>query len=282
MRALVLSGGGQKGAVQVGVLKYLLKDLKRHYDIMTGISVGALNVAALSMYKKGEEEAAFDFLYNIWMNVSKDKVYKSWFPFGILQGLFKSSLYNSEPLHDLVHSIVDVEKVATSGKRVAVGAVSLNSGKCEFYHQDSPFFVDAVLASSSYPAMLCPVKINGELWTDGGVKEITPLKKAMDMGATEIDVIVADPDETTLKFEDDPNFLDMIKRTMTLMADEISVDDVKKALLYNELAKLGYEGKKYIPINVYKPKVTLSADPLAFDHGEILNMIDVGYRLAKE
>ena len=67
MRAVVLSGGGSKGAYQIGVWKALRK-LKIKYEIVTGTSVGALNGAIMvqNNYYKA---------YNLWSNISMDKIF---------------------------------------------------------------------------------------------------------------------------------------------------------------------------------------------------------------
>ena len=67
MRAVVLSGGGSKGAYQIGVWKALRK-LKIKYEIVTGTSVGALNGAM--MVQKDYYKA-----YNLWSNISMDKIF---------------------------------------------------------------------------------------------------------------------------------------------------------------------------------------------------------------
>jgi len=62
MRALVLSGGGSKGGFQFSALNYIIKELGVRYDILCGISVGALNCAHLSMYSKDKQDLAIDNL----------------------------------------------------------------------------------------------------------------------------------------------------------------------------------------------------------------------------
>lgn len=57
--------GGVKGAYEVGALKGLIDNLAAQdtaYDIVSGVSVGSINSAALSLFKKGEEKEAVDFL----------------------------------------------------------------------------------------------------------------------------------------------------------------------------------------------------------------------------
>ncbi len=60
-RALALRGGGTKGAYEVGVLKgfvkhFLPEDYK--YDVVVGVSIGAINSAILALYPPGQEAAA--------------------------------------------------------------------------------------------------------------------------------------------------------------------------------------------------------------------------------
>lgn len=68
MKALVLSGGGSKGAFQIGVLRQLVDRESADYDIYAGISVGALNAAMLST---GSTDETVDQLEDIWFNKIK-------------------------------------------------------------------------------------------------------------------------------------------------------------------------------------------------------------------
>ena len=69
-RAIVLSGGGSKGAYQMGVWKALLK-LNIKYDIVTGTSVGALNAALMTQktYYRG---------LNLWKNLNYKMIFKDY------------------------------------------------------------------------------------------------------------------------------------------------------------------------------------------------------------
>lgn len=182
MKALVLSGGGSKGAYQAGALKHILGELQVNYDIFCGVSVGAINCAFLSMFPSGEEQKSSDILCDMWSHLDTSKIYKRWFPFGRWHALWTKSFFDSSPMSELLRSNIDIEKIRRNGKKVNVGTVSLSSGKYTIFDQSSDYFVDAVIASASFPGMLTPVKFLGQLWTDGGIKEISPIKKAMEMG----------------------------------------------------------------------------------------------------
>lgn len=282
MRALVLSGGGAKGAYQVGVLKYILNDLKVSYDAFCGVSVGALNSAFLSMFPSGAEPDTYAALEALWHRVDTSKIYKRWFPFGRLHGLWLSSLYNSRPLMDWINSELDMEKIKTSGKKCCVGAVSLTSGEYRVFDQDYPEFGKAVIASSSYPGMLIPIELEGELWADGGIKEITPLKAAINLGATEIDVIICSPKSDSKPFPENPNAINVLTRTLDLMSDEVISNDMQKSVLINELVLKGaHPEKRYIKFNIIRPDHNLTDDSLDFNQDKIKEMLAKGYEDAK-
>lgn len=64
-RTLSLSGGGAKGSYEVGALWQMARMLNgsdMHYDVLSGISVGAINSAALALFEKGDEVNATEFL----------------------------------------------------------------------------------------------------------------------------------------------------------------------------------------------------------------------------
>lgn len=282
MRALVLSGGGARGAYQVGALKYLINDLGLRYDILCGVSVGALNCGFLSMFRNDEKRDGLDKLIEIWENISTPKVYKRWFPFGRAHSLWEKSLYNSQPLIDLVRRDLHLDKVRSSGKLVGVGAVSLSTGKYRTFTQDDDSFVDGVLASSSFPAFLKPILIEGELYTDGGVKEVTPLKQAIDFGADAVDVIMCSPLQPSEGFVENNNTIDVATRTIGLMNDDVMVNDIKMALMYNELVSLGgAPGKRFVDIKMIYPNQSLDIESLSFDHDKIMKIMSQGYDDAK-
>lgn len=281
MRALVLSGGGSKGAYQVGALKYLLGELNLVYDIFCGVSVGAINSSFLSQFPTGQEKTSIELLSNFWDNITTASVYKRWFPFGRWHALWKNSFYDSSPLHNLIRSNLDLNKIRESGKQVSVGTVSLSSGKYTTFTQDSDYFIDAVIASASFPGMLTPVKFMNHYWIDGGVKEISPIKEAIRLGATDIDVVMTSPEMRVKHFIEKPTTIDVLKRCLDLSTDKIMSNDIEKAEMYNILAKNGNSDKKTIEIKIIRPQFNLVDDLLNFDSDKIKEMMKKGYDNAK-
>lgn len=284
MRALVLSGGGSKGAYQVGVLKYLLGFEGRQYDIICGTSVGAINGATLSMYKEGDEARSIQDLEKFWLSISTRSIYKRW-ALGYLSVLWRSSVYNSKPLQKLIRSNLCAEAIRASGKQLSVGAVSLKTGEYRTWNEKDPEIVEAVMASGAFPGVLLPVEIGGELWIDGGVRENTPLGKAIELGATEIDVILTFPRNPEGKLRSTKT-LGVVRRTIDSLTSELFWDDLKMAALYNELVAcsegVGFKDKRHVPIRVWQPEGVLIDNPLDFDPGVIRDNISLGFQDALE
>ena len=282
-RALVLSGGGSFGAFQVGVLKHLMGDLNLKYKVYCGISVGAINCGFLSMYKDSENHRASNELEELWRGLSTAQIYKQWFPFGVLHGLSKNSLYNSSPLKEFIYSILNPDNIKSANHKLRVGAVSLDTGKYKVFDENYPQLADAILASSAFPIMFTPVELENQMWIDGGIRDTTPLGVAIKLGATEIDVILTTPknvEKQDFKFK---KALAVALRSLSVMTDEIADNDIKVAMLINKLVEAGAgKDKRYVKINVYRPDKYLIENPLDFDNDKINKMIDYGYNLVKE
>lgn len=122
------------------------------------------------------------------------------------QSLRAKSLLRMDPVRATVDRIIDPERVAASGLTLRVGAVSLRSGELHYtdelgrmYERDGtpldrePVSIkDAVLASASIPVVFPPTPLGGDVYVDGGVREILPLSLAFNqLGAGHIFAVVA-------------------------------------------------------------------------------------------
>lgn len=282
MRALVLSGGGSRGAFQVGVLQHLICDLGRDYESYCGISVGAINSVHLAMYSSGMRKVGAQMLKELWLDLDAPQVYKKWFLFRELAALWKPSVYNTEPLADMLYKQVDLHRIKLAKRKLRVGAVSLTTGKYRIFDEDYEDLAGAVLASSAFPVMFTPVELEGEWWTDGGARDITPLKCAIDLGADVIDVILTSTKNMPKTYPENAKAIDYGARTLSIMTDEIMENDVKIALLINELVMCGKSNKKNVEINIYRPAQRLPGNSLDFSPADIREMIKHGYEVARE
>lgn len=282
MRALVLSSGSERGAFQAGALKYLLGELKTNYSLICGVSVGAINSAIIGQYKQGEELEASNKLISLWNNISINDIYKPWRFFGRAFAPWKLGLFDGSPLTNLIKNNVCIDKIHHSRKKIIVGATSLSSGRYILFDQDHPNFIEAVNASASFPLLIPPVKIGNNFYIDGGAKEYSPIKTAINNGADEIDIIITNPQIRINKFIKNPNMIDIINRSFDILIDKIMNNDIEKLLLYNKLSAANLSDKKLIKYRIIQPEVNLIENLMKFDKVDIKNMIDIGYQRCKE
>ena len=126
--------------------------------------------------------------------------------------------------------------------------------------------------------MLTPASIGGDLWTDGGLRNVTPLGEAIHAGAQNVDVVLcSDPfAKSPFEVKDAHAIPQLLLRSIDIMNDEVSRADLRIAGLKNDLSELRTEYRK-VKIRLFQPKEPLPFDPLDFDPGNIRKMIDAGY-----
>lgn len=279
MQALVLSGGGSRGAFQVGALKFLAEQ-GQSYDLFCGISVGAINAAHLSMFADFSE--AVVALEALWRRLTTASVHRRWFPFGYAHALWKLSARDSRPLQELLRAEYDPAATQAANKQLRVGAVSLRDHSYRLFTEADPGIVEAVIGSSAFPGMLTPGWLDGQWWVDGGVRNVTPLKAAIDAGADAVDVVMASA-SLPVHNPDPRSTFDVLTRSLSAMLDEILATDIKMALLYNDLIGMGAApDKRAIEIRMVQPTGPLPGEGLEFEPPDIAAMINVGYEHARE
>lgn len=181
--AFVLAGGGSFGAVQVGMLRELVKD-GIVPDLVVGSSVGAINGAYFAGAPTPEGVAQLEA---IWCGLRRRDVFP--FTWSSVIGLFtrRDYLLNSHglralleqrlPYRNLEDAVISVHVVATDV--LDGGTVKLSTGPA----------ADAVLASCSIPAAFPPVRIGERQLMDGGVASNTPISVAVELGARRLIVL---------------------------------------------------------------------------------------------
>lgn len=206
MRGIVLSGGGSKGAYQVGVWKALRK-LKIKYDIVTGTSIGSIN--GLMMVQG-------DYFKTVWLwrNICFTDLCDDTFPDKYDTLLGKTEIYKNYAKHFFKEggmSMVKMRKLLEKSyndnkfneSKINYGIVTFNLSKMKpltIWKKDlKGHVIDYVLASSSCYPIFKKTEINGEKYIDGGYYDNVPINMALDMGADEI--IVVDLESVGLKKE---------------------------------------------------------------------------------
>lgn len=271
MRILVLSGGGSRGAFQAGVIDALSHNTKNRWDMIFGVSVGALNGAFLAQFPKDDIALASECLNNFWFGIKGNQsVYKRWNPFGKLHALWKNSLYDTSPLKQMVYSNLSKSALRTSRVELGIGAVCLETGEYATISGLSDDIHDWVLASSAFPVAFPPVKINEKNWVDGGVRDITPISDVFKFNPDHVDVILTAPMSDYLGGNGQSrNAIDVALRTASIMSHEVFL---------NDLENIPAEFKN--KVSVYSPTVSLP-DPLDFNPDVIVSLHSNGLQNGK-
>lgn len=193
MRAIVLSGGGSKGAYQMGVWA-ALKKLNIHYDIVTGTSVGALN-AALMVQKTFYKGLFFWYNLNSKMIFNEDlkqdyhtkegkKDILKWYAKGVLNGGIEV-----KGLEDTIRQVIQPKKVLKSNVDMGIVTFNMKTLKPKIVKKkdlNENNLCDYLLASAScFPAFKMKT-IEEENYIDGGIYDNLPINLAIDLGATEV------------------------------------------------------------------------------------------------
>ena len=130
-RALALSGGGALGAYEGAVFMGLVNNLPLEdvtYDVVVGVSAGALNTLGLSGFEPEDAENAAEFLFALWNSIPQYKAFQMW-PGGILEGLFfKSGIFDISPG---IEWVTDQFGDRTVKKKVTMAAVDADIGTYE-------------------------------------------------------------------------------------------------------------------------------------------------------
>lgn len=287
-RALVLSGGGSRGAYQVGALKALAED-GRSWDSVHGVSVGALNAGWIAMHKKHLHGVCISTLYSIWNRVLKtEQIYAAWAPFGLkyLYSLWKGSLHTGGPLRHLVEEFWDGQLIKDSGIKLTVGCCSLSSGRYHAIDQTNDRILDYVLASSHLPMVFEPIKIDGELWVDGGIRHQIPILEALKEEPDEIDIVVTSPvltERTEPKTEEQLKSMSNVAgRAAEILADQVYANDYFTVLrAMKSIEKHGFANKP-IKIRLYAPSSQPSISSMDFSEHIIQTGLKDGYEEMKK
>jgi NTE family protein len=186
--AVVLSGGGSLGAVQLGALRALL-EAGVQPDLVVGCSVGALNAAALAV------DPSLDRLTEMergWRSLDSTDVFGRGRRILAAQLLSvavrrEDHLYEPDALRALVRRWVPVDDLADTAVPCHVVTTDLLSGLPCWWTSGDP--VTLLTASACLPALFPPVALGDSLHVDGGVTCPVPVGKALDLGAARTWVI---------------------------------------------------------------------------------------------
>ncbi|NVN18326.1 patatin-like phospholipase family protein [Muricauda sp. HICW] len=289
MRALVISGGGSKGAFAGGVAQFLIQEAKHDYDLFVGTSTGSLLISHLALNK-------LDKIKNIYSNVNQDSIFNNC-PFiikkkhgvetiainhwNVIKNFIKGkkTFGESENLRTLIRSSITVQefnKLKKSKMDVVVTVSNLSLNQVEYKSiNDCTYdeFCDWIWISSNYTPFMSLVKKDGCEYADGGLGTLVPIEEALLRGATEVDVIVLHTEVNHLNRMSSKNPFDLITTIFGFMLDRIENQNVR-------IGKLVANQKDAI-INFYYTPTVLTTNSLIFNKERMTLWWKRGYLYAK-
>lgn len=226
---LVLSGGGARGAYQVGVLAAVQEICEKSgispcFDYLSGVSAGAINASSLAANCDNYKNAS-DNLIKLWSEVSVEKVFSTdsltmgkigfqWMSelsFGSFTGTTPGrSLLNTSPLRNLIHSNMEYEKIEENIRKGHLTALAITAidyvtsatvtfiqgrdnlpawDKGRKYSQRTMISTDHIMASSAIPMLFPPIQVDDRFFGDGAVRNHAPCSPVIYLGAEKLLVI---------------------------------------------------------------------------------------------
>jgi len=256
--ALVISGGGAKGAFAVGVLQYLHD---RHRDsgwfaIVGGTSTGAL-IAPMAALMGGPEPMATEalrVLEDMYGNSDTDRILHRRH---VIEWLWRRDcVYTSGPLRELIETALRPEWFewlhGDEAPECYVVYVDYWTGKKSVVKAREPgttreLFMQAMLASASVPVIVEAARVGKTPCYDGGMRDLLPLGTAINMQAEVLLPIYLDP-EVFPEIEAEPRRVDRIMmRTIDIMTDEALRNDVRFATQINTALRARRELESEFP-----------------------------------
>ena len=289
-RALVISGGGAKGAWAGGVAEYLINEKKYNYVLGVGSSTGSILLPHLLMDE-------IEIIKDIYTNVrTKDLFTLNPFIIKKKGGEFEvelnhlnivKSFLNSTPTFGDSHKLLrklrkelsfdQFQKLRKMGKEVVVTVSNLTKQKLEYKSSKTEGyadFVDWIWGSANYVPFMSILRKNGCEYADGGFATILPIRAAINLGDVDtVDVIVLSPKEMDRNLPKSTNAF----QTMSKVFDISMNHSFNKDLMLGQLSSL----TKEVEVNIYYTPELLTDNPLVFDPETMRRWWSMGYDFAK-
>ncbi|GGW79323.1 MULTISPECIES: patatin-like phospholipase family protein [Salegentibacter] len=290
MRALVISGGGSKGAFAGGVAQYLIQEEGKKYDLFLGTSTGSLLIPHLAMgnidkvydiytnvnqrkifnvnpfvvkRKEGREYVTINYFNMFWQFVRKKRT------FGESQNLRKhiKRNFSEENFDHLKNQVEDVVVTVSNLSKNRVEYKSIN----DFTYED---FCDWIWISCNYIPFMSLAKKDGFEYADGGLGCVVPIREAIKRGATEVDAIILEAENMEYNKVLGKNPFSLMINLFGFLLDQVEYHDIVEG----KLAALN----KKVKLNTYYTPTKLTENSLVFNKKLMGEWWQQGYDHAKE
>lgn len=289
-KALVISGGGSKGAFAGGVAEYLLKEKKNTYDIFLGTSTGSLMVSHLAL---GE----IDALKTIYTGVNQRSIFNI-NPFRIINkngvtivnirhsatllSFLKGSktFGESKNLRKLIVKKItrDIyDAILKEKKEVVVTISNFTANRIEYKSmQEHSYedFCDWIWGSCNYIPFMSLLEKNGYQYGDGGFGCLIPIREAIERGAKVIDAIILETEITQINRMPAKNPFSLLFTIQEFMMEHVEKHNIT-------IGKLSAK-QNNVELNLYYTPSVLTTNSLVFDAKKMSKWWDSGYKYAKK
>lgn len=310
-KALVISGGGSKGAFAGGIVDYLVNVKKRDYDLYVASSTGTLvqlitSTNNIDKLKEGYTTITNEDIWKInpfkindnsngkikmslnWWNVIRNTTprfkikRKNKFPFiEIIKIPGEISFGNSDNLLKTIKRFMSEKEYQMVrdelGRELVVCVVNATLKQVEYKSSTNWGYDDfcewTKASCSAYPFMN-PLTKNEYQYIDGGVLEPVPIQEAINRGATEIDVIRLKEENPKFGVEYMRNLVHGVLTSIDMMHSEIGRDDVR-------IGHLRANGDN-VKLNIYYTPRKLTNNSLIFDKDIMTEWWKEGFEFAKK
>jgi NTE family protein len=285
MKALVISGGGSKGAYAGGVAEYLIATQKTRYDLLIGTSTGSLllphlalgkidklreiytnvnpadifNINPFIIKKKGNREYVAIRHWNVLWQLMRNKR-----TFGESKNLRKNMSRNFTIEEFLILKNSDTEIIVTVSN-LTKNEIEYKSIKDYDYND----FCDWMWISSNYIPFMSLVTKNGYEYADGGFGAVSPIRQAIKMGAKEVDAIILEAENMEYNKILGKNPFSLMVNLFGFIIDQIESHNIAEG----KLAAL----TKDVKLNLYYTPTKLTENALIFDKTLMKNWWKRGY-----
>ncbi|QKX06329.1 patatin-like phospholipase family protein [Aquimarina sp. TRL1] len=290
MRALVISGGGSKGAYAGGVAEYLIEQEKRRYDLFLGTSTGSLLIPQLALGNVSKVREIYTnvtqhTIFNINPFIVRKKGNREFVSINFFSSLLqfikmKRTFGESKNLRRSIRrnfSEVEFDEAKAKVKDIVVTVSNLTKNRTEyksindFSYED---FCDWIWISCNYvPFMSLVTKENCE-YADGGFGCIVPIREAIRRGATEVDAIILESENMEYHKVLGKNPFSLMVGLYGFMLDQVERHDTllgKLAATHND-----------VKLNLYYTPSKLTENSLIFNKKLMRTWWKQGYEYAAQ
>lgn len=290
MKALVISGGGSKGAFAGGVAQYLIEQQGKNYDMFLGTSTGSLLIPHLAVNDIGK-------LYDIYTHVNQNTIFDI-NPFvikkkgnreyvsinyfnTIIQFIKRKRTFGESKnlkRHIKEHfTKEEFDKIRATKEDVIVTVTNLSKNRAEYKSiKDYSYeeFCEWIWISCNYIPFMSLVTKNGFEYADGGLGCVIPIREAILRGATEVDAIILESENLEYNKVLGKNPFSLMINLFGLLLDQVERGDIA-------IGKLAAKHRN-VKLNLYYTPTKLTENSLIFNKKLMENWWLEGYLYAQD